>query len=195
LKWLDYSDRSKGLTVIHSGIPENEVRDGDIYLTLLRSVSMLSADGMTGPAIPVPDAQELRRYTFNYSIYPHEGDWRDALAYKHAYEFNCALYGMQLPSDKKLPLKRSFLTIEPDNVILSAMKMAENEDGVIIRFYETKGDQTDVEITLFKEPKTVKVVNMLEEEDETVKKVLKKKGKRILLKMNPFEIVSLKVEF
>lgn len=193
LRWLDYSDRKKGLTVIHSGIPENEVRDGDIYLTLLRSVSMLSSDGKTGPAIPVPDAQELRRYTFNYSIYPHEGDWRDASAYKHAYEFNCALYGMQLPEDKNLPLKRSFLTIEPDNVILSAMKMAENEDGAIIRFYETKGEETDAEITLFKEPKTVKVVNMLEEEDEAVKKVLKKKGKRILLKMNPFEIVTLKV--
>jgi alpha-mannosidase len=102
---------------------------------------------------------------------------------------------MQLPEDKNLPLKRSFLTIEPDNVILSAMKMAEDEDAAIIRFYETKGAETDAEITLFKEPKTVKVVNMLEEEDETVKKELKKKGKRILLKMNPFEIVTLKVKF
>jgi hypothetical protein len=36
---------------------------------------------------------------------------------------------------------------------------------------------------------------MLEEEDETVKKELKKKGKRILLKMNPFEIVTLKVYY
>jgi alpha-mannosidase len=104
---------------------------------------------------------------------------------------------MQLPEDKNLPLKRSFLNIEPDNVILSAMKMAEDEDedGAIIRFYETKGEETDAEITLFKEPKTVKVVNMLEEEDEAVKKVLKKKGERILLKMNPFEIVTLKVKF
>ncbi|RCV64974.1 alpha-mannosidase [Methanophagales archaeon] len=195
LKWLDYSDRNKGLTVIHSGIPENEVRDGDIYLTLLRSVSMLSSNGKSGPAIPVPDAEELKRYTFNYSIYPHVGDWRDASAYKHAYEFNCALYGLQLSSDKKLPLKRSFLKIEPDNVILSAMKMAEDEDGAIIRFYETKGTETDAEIILFKEPKTVKVVNMLEEEDEEVKKGLKKTGERIQLKMNPFEIVTLKVKF
>jgi hypothetical protein len=36
---------------------------------------------------------------------------------------------------------------------------------------------------------------MLEEEDETVKKELKKKGKRILLKMNPFEIVTLKLYY
>ena len=78
LKWLDYSDGKKGLTVIHRGIPENEIRDGDVYLTLLRSVLMLSSDGRTGPAIPVLDAQELRRYEFWYSIYPHKGDWCDA---------------------------------------------------------------------------------------------------------------------
>lgn len=50
--------------MIYRGIPENEVRDGDIYLTLLRSVLMLSSDGRTCPAIPVPDAQELRKYEF-----------------------------------------------------------------------------------------------------------------------------------
>jgi len=61
---LFYSDGKKGLTVIYRGIPENEVRDGDIYLTLLRSVLMLSSDGRTCPAIPVPDAQELRKYEF-----------------------------------------------------------------------------------------------------------------------------------
>jgi len=41
----------------------------------------------------------------------------------------------------------------------------------------------------------VKVVNMLEEEDEEVAKELKQEGKRITLTVNPFEIVTLKVEF
>ncbi len=195
LKWLDYSDGKKGLTVMHRGIPENEVRDGDVYLTLLRSVLMLSSDGRTGPAIPVPDAQELRKYEFRYSIYPHRGDWREASSYKHALEFNCHLDAIQLRDDKKLPLKRSFLKIEPGNVILSALKKAEEGDEVIMRFYETNGEETDAEITLFREPKTVKVVNMLEEEDEEVKKELKIEGERIGLTMKPFEIVTLKVEF
>ncbi len=194
LGWLDYSDGKKGLTVIHSGTPENEVRDGDIYLTLLRSVSMLSSDGKTGPAIPVPDAQELRRYVFRYSIYPHDGNWQEAASYKHAYEFNNGLNAIQLPDDKKFPLKRSFVEIEPDNVILSVLKMAEDGTGVILRFYETKGVETDAKITLFKELKAVKVVNMLEEEDEEVAKELKQEGKRIALTINPFEIVTLKIE-
>ena len=195
LRWLDYSDGEKGLTVIHRGIPENEVKDGGVYLTLLRSVPMLSSDGKTGPAIPVPEAQELRKYVFHYSIHPHEGDWRKAASYKHALEFNTNLDAMQIPKGVKLPFKRSFLKIDPESVILSALKRAEDEDGVILRFYETKGRETDTEITLFREPKEVKVVNMLEEEDEEVAKGLKQEGKRITLTVNPFEIVTLKVEF
>ena len=194
LKWVDYSDGKKGLTVIHRGIPENEVRDGDVYLTLLRSVLMLSSDGRTGPAIPVPDAQELRRYEFRYSIYPHKGDWREAASYKHAFEFNCHLDAVQLREEKKIPLERSFLNIEPENVILSALKKEEEGDEMILRFYETNGEETDAEITLFREPKAVKAVNLLEEEDEEVKKELKIEGERIELTMNPFEIVTLKVE-
>jgi len=195
LKWLDYSDGKKGLTVIHRGTPENEVRDGDVYLTLLRSVLMLSSDGKAGPAIPVPDAQELKRYVFRYSIYPHEGDWREASAYRHAYEFNTDMDALQLPDGMKPPLKRSFLKIEPKNVVLSALKKAENGDGeAILRFYETEGKETDAEITLFRAPKAVRVVNMLEEEDAGVEKELENGGERILLKMKPFEIVTLRVE-
>ena len=79
-------------------------------------------------------------------------------------------------------------------MILSTLKRAEDEDAVILRFYETKGRETDTEITLFREPKEVKVVNMLEEEDEEVAKELKQEGKRIALTINPFEIVTLKIE-
>ena len=193
LKWFDYSDGRKGLTVIHRGTPENEVRDGDIYLTLLRSVLMLSSDGRMGPAIPVPNAQELRRYVFRYSIYPHKGDWWAASSYKQAYEFNCRLDAMQLREETKIPLNQSFLEIEPDNVVLSALKKAEDGDEVILRFYETKGEETDAKITLFKELNEVRVVNMLEEEDEGVKKELKYEGKKIELTLNPFEIVTLKL--
>ncbi|RCV63473.1 alpha-mannosidase [Methanophagales archaeon] len=75
----------------------------------------------------------------------------------------------------KLPLKRSFLKINPENVVLSALKRAEHEYGVIQRFYEKKGEETDAEITLFREPKAVETENMLEEEDEEVKKELEKR--------------------
>ncbi len=65
---------------------------------------------------------------------------------------------------------------------------------MILRFYETKGEETDAKITLFMEPKAVKAVNMLEDEDEGVNKELKKEGGRIKLTLKPFEIVTLKIQ-
>ena len=194
-KWLDYSDGEKGLTVIHHGIPENVIRDGGIYLTLLRSVSMLSSNGKAGPAVPVPEAREMRKYAFRYALYPHDGNWQDAASYKQALEFNIDLDVMQLPTNVKIPLKRSFLKIEPENVILSALKRAEDGNGVILRFYETAGEKANAEITLFKKPKEMKVVNLLEEEDDEVAKEVKLEGKGIKVTVNPFEIVTLRVHF
>ena len=194
-QWIDYSDDKGGLTVIHHGIPENEVRDGHIYLTLLRSVSMLSSDGKAGPAVPVPDARELKRYTFRYAIHPHEGDWRTATSYRRAQEFNVDLDAMQLSRDVKMPHQRSFLKITPLSVMLSALKRAEDKVGVILRFYEANGQETETEIDLFKAPTDVKVVNMLEEEDPAFTKEVIQEGAMLKLTMNPFEIVTLRLEF
>ncbi len=192
LRWIDYSDGEKGLTVINRGNPENEVRNGDIYITLLRSVDMLS-DGSAGPAIPVPDARELKKYVFSYAVHPHEGDWRSAKSYKHGYEFNYDLIALQLPRARKYRMSRSFLSIEPDNVILTALKRSEDNDGIIIRFYEAEGKETNATITFFKEIKHAEVVNMIEEKDNEFDKDIKVDGNKIYVRMNPFEVVTLKI--
>ena len=56
-------------------------------------------------------------------------------------------------------------------------------------------EDTDAEITFFKEPTEVKVVNLLEYEDEEVSKGLQIEGKRIKLNVKPFEIVTLRLRF
>ncbi len=197
LRWIDYSDGEKGLAVLNRGNPENEVRDGNIYITLLRSVGILS-NGSAGPVIPVPDARELKKYTFRYAVYPHEGDWRTAKVYKMGYEFNYNLVALQVPGNRKYRLKRSFLRIEPDNVILTAFKLAEDGDGVIVRFYEAEGSEVKARLTFFKEVKDAKVVNMLEETNEEFErefgKDVKVSGNVVEVDVKPFEVVTLKVK-
>ena len=202
LRWIDYSDEKKGLTVINRGIPENEIRDCCIYLTLLRSVFMLSSDGKTGPAIPVPEARELRRYVFKYALYPHKGDWKDAKSFKHAYEFNYDFVAFQMNDEmmaNEIPPAFSFLSIAPENVILTAFKRAEDGNAVILRFYEAEGEKTRAKITLFKQPKSVEEVNLMEERcDELLssdEREMHVNGKEITLNVRPFEIVTLKLTF
>jgi alpha-mannosidase len=192
--WIDYSDGEKGITLVNKGNPENEVRNGNIYLTLIRAVSMLSSDGRYGPVIPVPNAREFRKYLFGYSIYPHKGDWKKAKSYKQGYEFNQDLIALQLSKGKKYRCFRSFLKIEPDNIVLTSLKKSEKGNCLIIRFYEASGKETKTTVSLFRKPKKVKVVNMLEEKDKEFDKKIVVEDYNIELTLKPFEIVTLKVK-
>ena len=92
---------------------------------------------------------------------------------------------------KTLHYHYSFVEIKPENLILVAFKKAEASNDAILRFFETKGQRTRGEIILFRKPKSVKTVNLLEEDGEE----LKYRGRTIKLKVKPFEIVSLRITF
>jgi len=196
LNWIDYSDDEKGVTLINKGLPAHEVREKELYLTLLRSVLMLSSDGETGPAIPTPDAQEFKTYHFEYSLFPHREDWKRANSFLPANEFNHNLIGFQLPPETRkrirtLPSRLSFVELKPENLILVALKKAEDTNEVVLRFFETKGEKTSGVVSLFKEPVSAKVVNLLEEEEGEIEC----RGGEIRVEVNPFEIVTLKLKF
>ncbi|WP_455240322.1 alpha-mannosidase [Methanothermobacter tenebrarum] len=194
LRWIAYEENGKGVALLNLGNPEHEIRDGNIYLTLLRSVDLLSTDGKAGPIIPVPDAMEFKEYTFKYSIYPYNGNWKESKVYKMGYEFNYGLIGLQL-DNRAYKTSESFLEIRPDNIILTALKRSEERDHIIMRFYEAAGKNTKACLRFFKKPKSVEIVNMLEEKDEEFDKEIIMDGESIKLSMDPFEIVTLKLEF
>ncbi len=193
-QWFDYSDQRKGLTLINTGNPENEVRDNCMYLTLLRSVEVLSSDGKAGPIIPVSEAREFRNYVFNYSIYPHQNDWKKAKVWKQAWQVNNKLAALQVEPDRKCRAENSFLKVEPDNVLLSAFKKAEKNNGFIVRVYEISGKKTRARINSFKDIKDVQTVNLLEKEDKKISKKIKLNKNIMEFTINPFEIVTLKIK-
>ncbi len=194
LRWIDYSDGSKGLTIVNRGNPENEVRDNYVYITLLRSVDLLS-HGKEGPVIPVPDAMELKRYEFHYSAYPHEGDWKRAKSYRIGYEFNYRLIPYQVSVDKKLPESMSFVRVTPDSVILTALKtgVKAEDNEAVIRVYEAEGEGKEVKIEFFKEVESVKELNLIE--DEVEGRTFEVDGNTVKFRIGEFEIVTFKVKF
>ena len=191
LCWFWYGDGTRGVTFMNRGIPASEIRNSRVYLTLLRSVSMLSADGDAGPLIPTPDALELNRdYTFEYAVQHSEGDWKQSEAYKHGQEFCHQFFPFQANSRGELPAEFSFLKLSPENLILSSLKKAEDGNEVVLRFFETKGEETLGEVELFRKIKRCVVADLLEREEHE----LKPEGNRLSLKVRPFEIVTLKLE-
>ena len=190
LAWFCYGDGTRGITFMNKGIPAAEIKDSAVYLTLFRGVGTLSADGEAGPLVPTPDALELRDYTFEYALQHHDGDWRRSEVYKHGQEFHHLPLAVQANSGGDLPQEFSFLEIKPHNLILSALKKAEDSDEVILRFFETKGEETEAEIKTFRRIQRATVADLLEREEYELR------PDRNILKMGvkPFEIVTLKLK-
>jgi alpha-mannosidase len=139
----------------------------------------------------------LKDFEFQYSLCPHLGDWKNGKSYQKGYEFNYSPIAYQLPENKKYRAKRSFLKIDPQNVVLTAVKKPEDGEKkeIIIRFYEAEGKKTKTILTFFRKPKKVETVNLIEENETVKKKKIKIRDNKIKLQINPFEIVTLKVKF
>ena len=106
-------------------------------LTLLRS-----------PTWPDPHADE-GHHEFTYSLYPHTGTWREAETVRRGYELNYKLRAEQVQNHAgSLPPIHAFVKISANNVVLTAMKWAEDENATVLRFYEWAGKDSDVTIHL-----------------------------------------------
>lgn len=188
LNWVNAQEGDRGLAMLTQRVPINEIRRGEIYLTLLRSVSVLSADGISGPLIPTPEAQELGEHNYYLSVYLYDGNWKDMQIHRRGFEKSQPLRSAQVNRAPAMEEFRSF-TLEPDNLILSALKKAERDNSLILRFFETKGESCKAMLGLPPQIKSVETVNLLE---ETTGKLDSDAGK-LEMDVAPFEIVSLKL--
>lgn len=188
LVWVNAEENNRGLAFLSASVPINEINGPNIYYTLLRSVSVLSSDGISGPLIPVPDAMELGRHTFRYSVYPHQGDWREANIHRRSHEFSRPIFALPMQSNPHEEEFRSF-ELEPDNLVLSCLKQAEREDAVILRFFETKGQACTASLRFPRQITSVRYADLLERDERP----LELAGGLIQIPVGPFEIVTLKL--
>jgi alpha-mannosidase len=199
LEWTDYSDenQNRGVSILHQGIPSHEVRDGSIYLTLLRSVELLSSDGIMGPCIPTPDANETRPYTFRYSVLPQNYNIVKSYDSKKETEIDVKNQINDIEPEGYLvnPNSFSFLEIEPKNIVLSTLKLSDNIENdkyhdeiakirhnnfnkniAIVRFYETEGKKkTTARLTFSKTIRNVSITDLLEHETTNTTKHVNEK--------------------
>jgi alpha-mannosidase len=132
LKWVDYSDSAAGVALLNDCKHGYNVRGNNIELTIIRSPYDPDLNPDTGT------------HTFTYALYPHEGDWRKGDVVKRGYELNIRLIPVIISEssnviDKKLPLEKSFIKVNGENIVVSCLKKAENSKNFILRAYESKG--------------------------------------------------------
>ncbi len=145
LRWADLTgspeghlaQKPTGASLLNECKYGHSALDNTLRLTLLRS----SYD-----PDPLP---ELGQHRIRYALLPHTGAWGPSQATRAAAAFNHPFNVVGTTFQHgRLPPRKGFLTVEPDNIMLSGLKKAEDDDGLILRLYEMEGKATEARVTL-----------------------------------------------
>jgi alpha-mannosidase len=181
MRWADLGDGKHGFSLINESKYGYDAKGNVLRISLLRS-----------PTWPDPNADRSHHH-FRYSLYPHAGDWKQAMTVRHGYDFNYGLQSMQLETHEgKLPPEQSFVAVSNPNVVLTAMKKAEDDDGLILRFYEWAGTTGDVRITVPAGATSAILTNLMEQPEGAPLSVT---NNQVAVTAHPFEIVSVRVHY
>ena len=121
-----------------------------------------------------------------YSFLPHDSGFDAENVIRPAYELNvpAAVTAGEYSAQK-------LMSIDADNIFVEAVKPCEDaQRAFIVRMYEAEGTFTNAKVSFFDGTKSVKITNMLEEEQGEVESIAPAK-----LQFRPFEIKTLKVTY
>jgi alpha-mannosidase len=132
-------------------------------------------------------------HSYRMALYPHDGNWR--FAFKEGLAFNSTLKtycgkGDKPESNNTLPLSKSLISVSPANLIVSALKEAEDGDGLFIRFYEAEGRYTKAIIKGFRPFSHVSLTDMLEYK---ITDLPVEADGSVEISVKPWEIVNIKI--
>lgn len=189
IRWADISDGSHGFSLLNDSKYGYDAKDNVLRISLLRS-----------PGSPDPHADEGHHH-FTYSLYPHDGDWKQAETIHKGYELNNRMLAEQVPNNfvfsptnfavlhAPMPSQFSFFNCSAPNVILTALKKAEDSDGLVLRFYEWEGREADVTIALPPVMNTGYLTDLMERPISEVSVV----DYRLTFHIKPYEIQTIKL--
>ena len=153
LRWADVSDEEYGLSLLNNAKYGHQAHGTTLGLTLVRTA--YEPDNL-----PDQGAQ-----SFVYALYPHQGNWQQAHTGRRAAELNQPLQTTITDGHPgREASNTSWLTCEPSNVIVTAVKTAEDgSDAVVIRLVEMHGHAAQARLEWAMQAARVELVNILEE--------------------------------
>lgn len=193
-KWVDLSQRDYGVALLNDSKYGHKIKGNVIDLNLLRSVPhpgpRLVRDEEVAPDAAHPVYTDQCEHCFTYALYPHPGDQIDGGVIQAAYALNCPLTVMPTSQGAGLgPREHTFLRLDAPNIIIEAIKKAEDDDGLILRLYEAAHQQTRTRLHFGFAVAQVMATNLMEEEPVA----LAVENGAVTLAFRPFEIKTIKV--
>jgi alpha-mannosidase len=181
LRWADLGDGRNGFSLLNEEKYGYDAIGNVLRLSLLRS-----------PIWPDPDADRGIQH-FRYALYPHAGTWQQAMTERKGYELNYPLQATVVASHTGvLPASHSFISVNDENVILTAVKKSEDDNALILRVYDWSGKASSAKFTLPPGATAATEVNLMEEPTGSAIAI---ENNSATLPVGPFEIRSLRVSY
>lgn len=182
IRWADLGDHQHGFSLINESKYGYDAVGHILRLSLLRS-----------PTSPDPDADRGHHH-FSYALYPHAGDWKQALTVRRGYDYDYKLHAAQVDAHSGiLPLKYSFFAPQADNVVITAVKKSEDDNALIVRLYEWAGKQGNVRIRIPKGAGTAQLTDLMEHAEGSSLSIEDKDI--VTVPVHPYEIVTVKLNY
>jgi alpha-mannosidase len=175
-RWADLGEAGYGVALLNDCKYGHDIRGSVMRLSLLRA-----------PTHPDPTADRgLHRFT--YALMPHSGDFREAGVIQAAEDLNAPLRIVRgnLPSAQR----RSLVEVDTPEVIVEAVKRAEDSDAVIVRLYEAWARPCHARVRTTLSASRAYLCDLLERDLEEVPV----RDGAIELDLTPFKILTLKLE-
>jgi alpha-mannosidase len=191
--WIDWSDGNHGVALLNRGLPGNNISEGTMMLSLMRSTRIRSygEDGSYERGMTSDTGLELgKELAFEYALLPHQGDWRAAQAWRAGLEFNNPLIVHKVAAHKgSLSARWGLLEVSPANVVLTALKPSKDGETVI-RVYEASGTPTSgATIRVQAKVRTAREANLMEDSGKEVRL----RNGVLQFDLRPFEIRTFKL--
>jgi alpha-mannosidase len=180
-RWADLGDANHGFSLLNDVKFGYDAEGNTLRLTLLRSATW-------------PDeVADKGRQQFRYALYPHTGSWKQALTVRRGYELNDPLKAEQVFSHTgSLPTEHSFVSVDNPNVVLTAVKKAEDSDALIFRMYEWAGEAAQVKLHIPPGATSAAETNLMEKPEGAALSVT---GDTITIPIKPYEILTIQATY
>ncbi len=179
--------------MLNRALPGNNISDGTLMVSLLRSTRIQSygiGGGFEGQGSD--SGLELgKELTLDYAILPHSGDWRSAGVTRAGWEFNNPLMARKIePHPGSLPARWGWLEVTPTNVVVSSVKSSKDGLG-IVRLYEAHSQATaGATLKLNAEILAADEANLMEDSGPR----LVVDHRKLQFDLHPFEIKTFKLQ-
>lgn len=176
-KWADLSDNRFGVAVLSDCKYGYIVKDNKLSITLLKA-----------PSYPDKTCDKCR-HSFTYSLLAHKGSFREGEVDKQGYLLNLAPI---VKSGRNTAANSCrFMEIDADGVYLGCLKYAEDgSEDVMIRLYENFGSSKTVNVSIKQNFCQAFECDM----NETVLGKIPLNGNTMLLKLEPYEIKTIRIK-